>query len=259
MSEREQLSSNSVIGVSADKSVMQVSAAESVVVAAAESVVAAVDSGEPLVAEPAREVLLEKAAARDVVTLQDRLVDVPRHPPLEASALLDLTSVAVTTSRLPGALSDSRREALRFANEDFDEARVERRGRVGMASASRSAAGATFSTGEASVRPRERRQSARRGGDEGQLVVPGFELIGVENIEEGPAAGGVRALQRLTAVDTLELLHLPEGVEPADLAAPEQDGISQAVAFRDGEWLVMRAPRSKQELEVLLERLDANR
>jgi hypothetical protein len=91
------------------------------------------------------------------------------------------------------------------------------------------------------------------------LVVPGFELISLENIEEGPAAGGLRTLQRLTQVDTLELLHLPEGVVPGDLAAAEQDGIVQHAAFRNGEWLVMRAPRSKQELEVLLERLDANR
>ena len=226
---------------------------------ATESIVAEVDGGDPLVAEPVREVLLQKVRALDVVTLGDRLLDAPTHAPFEASALLDLTSVEVTASRLSGALSAPRVEALRFANEDFDEERAALRGRAAVTSASRSAAAAPFSTGDASVQLRERRQAMRRGGDEGQLVVPGFKLIGHENIEEGPAAGGLRTLQFLTSVDTLELLRLPEGVQPADLAAPEQDGIEQLEALRDGEWLIMRAPRSKQELEVLLERLDASR
>jgi anti-sigma factor RsiW len=256
--QRERRLPNSVIAISTERSVLKAPADGDVAVSTAGSVVAEVDSGDPLAAELLRALPLEKLVALDVVTLQDRLLGVPAQQPL-ASSLLDLTSVAATTKRLSGGLSVPAVRAIRFANEDLDEGRVARRGRVAMASASRAAAAPAFSTSDASLRPRERRPSARRGGAEGQLVVPGFELISLENIEEGPAAGGLRTLQRLTQVDTLELLHLPEGVVPGDLAAAEQDGIVQHAAFRNGEWLVMRAPRSKQELEVLLERLDANR
>jgi anti-sigma factor RsiW len=237
--QREQLPLNSVVGVSADESIL--------VASVEESVVAEVESGDPLVAD------------LDFEALQDRLMSVPARTPLVTSALLDITFAAGTAKRLSGELSVPRVQEVSFANEAFDEEREQRRGRADMASASRSAAGAVFSTDGASARPRERRQVARRGGAGGQLVVPGFELIVLENIEEGPAVGGVRTLQLLTRVDTLELLHLPEGVDPADLAAPEQDGISQLEALRGRAWLVMRAPRSTQELEVLLERLDANR
>lgn len=254
--QREQLPLNSVVGVSAEESI--------VVASAEESVVAEVESGDPLVAELGQSVLLEKVVDLDFEALQDRLMSVPERAPLEASALLNLTLVSGTTKRLSGELSAPRVQAVSlaneaFANEAFGQEREQPRGRVGMESASRSAAAAAFSTDGASAPLRERRQVARRGGAGGQLVVPGFELIVLENIEEGPAAGGVRTLQLLTPVDTLELLHLPEGVDPADLAAPEQDGISQLEALRGSAWLVMRAPRSTQELEVLLERLDANR
>ena len=82
----------------------------------------------------------------------------------------------------------------------------------------------------------------------------------IEAIEEGAAAGGTRALQWLTEADTLELLHLPEGVTPTDLAPLEEEGMAELFVQRDGLWLVMRARRrSVRELEGLLERLDANR
>ena len=225
-----------------------------------ESLVAEADSGDPLVMEPGRPVLFQELAAIDVVTLQDRLGSAPALPPLEASGLVDLLrSSAATVSRLEGVLSAPRPVAVRAASADAGEERAARRGRTVVTSAIRSAARAPFSTGDASERRRGRSDSGRRGGDEGQLVVPGFEVIGIEAIEEGPAAGGTRALQWLTPLDTLELLHLPEGVEPAELAALDEAGVAELVVLRDGLWLVMRARRSVQELEVLLERLDANR
>ena len=218
-----------------------------------------VDRDADLVTEPARPVLFQEVAALDLVALEDRLGSAPALPPPEASGSVDLRSSAATVTRLSSTLSAPRGVAVQAAGTDTRDERAERRGLAVVTSAIRPAAGAPFSIGDASVRPHEERHSWRRGGDEGPLVVLGFEVIVIEAIEEGPAAGGTRALQWLTPVDTLELLHLPEGVEPADLAPLEEDSVAELVAPRDGLWLVMRARRSVKELEVLLERLDANR
>ena len=202
----------------------------------------------------------EDVAAMDVVTLQDRLDDVLTPSPLEQNALVDFRVGGASASRLGRALPVVRVAAGIVANEDISEERARRPGQFVMTSASRSAAGAPFSNVDASERRRERRDSGRRGGDEGPLVVPDFNVIVIEAIEEGAAAGGTRALQWLTEADTLELLHLPEGVTPTDLAPLEEEGIAELFVQRDGLWLVMRARRrSVRELEGLLERLDANR
>ena len=196
----------------------------------------------------------------DVVTFEDRLEGELTPSPLEENALPDFRASVGTTSRLGRTLPVLRVAAVPVASEDVRVERDWRTGRAVVTSASRSAVGAPLSNGGALQRRRERRDSGRRGGDEGPLVVPDFEVIVVEAIEEGAAAGGTRALQWLTPADTLELLHLPEGVRPGDLAPLEEDGIAELFVLRDGLWLVMRARRrSVQELEGLLERLDANR
>jgi hypothetical protein len=90
------------------------------------------------------------------------------------------------------------------------------------------------------------------------LVVPGLEVLSVENLGEGTAFAGTRSLQRLASGDTLEVIHLPEGVEPSLLAAPAP-GRNQLVRQHVDGWLVMRAPVSLIDLEQLLERLEAGR
>lgn len=206
------------------------------------------------------DVVAEDAVAMDVLTLQDRLDNVLTPSPLEQNALVDFRVNGASANRLGRALPVNRVAAGRIANEDISEKRARRLGQSVMTSASRSATGVPFSNGDASEPRRERRDSGRRGGDEGPLVVPDFNVIVIEAIEEGAAAGGTRALQWLTEADTLELLHLPEGVTPTDLASLKEEDMAELFAQRDGLWLVMRARRrSVQELEGLLERLDANR
>jgi len=206
------------------------------------------------------DVATEGVAAIDAVTLQDRLGGELTASPLERIALVDFRASGAMASRFARALPVVRVVADRVANEDVSEERARRPGQFVMTSASRSAAGAPFSNGDASERRRERRDSGRRGGYEGPLVVPDFNVIVIEAIEEGPAAGGTRALQWLTEADTLELLHLPEGVTPTDLVPLEEEGFTELFVQRDGLWLVMRARRrSVRELEGLLERLDSNR
>jgi anti-sigma factor RsiW len=231
----------------------------------------------------ARDVAREDVAARDVAAIEFAAVDVVATdaetdaetlqrrlegelvaPSLEGKELLDFRATAAQGSRLGDAFPSFRVAAVPVLNaevsEEVRDERPLRSGRTVVTSASRSTAGGAFSNGDALERRRERRDSGRRGGDEGPLVVPEFEVIVVEAIEQGAAAGGTRALQWLTQADTLELLHLPEGVEPSDLSPLQDEGIAELVVLRDGLWLVMRARRrSVQELEGLLERLDANR
>jgi hypothetical protein len=93
---------------------------------------------------------------------------------------------------------------------------------------------------------------------EASLVVPGFAVLDVLPVSEGTAFAGVRALQRLENGDTLEVVHLPEGVDPS-LLPPPAPGRTELVRQTPEGWLVMRAPRSLAYLEQLLERLQAGR
>jgi hypothetical protein len=99
-----------------------------------------------------------------------------------------------------------------------------------------------------------------RGDDETSpsLVVPGLEVLDVRPVSEGTAFAGVRAYQRLASGDTLEVVHLPEGIDP-ELLPPLPVGRSQLTRQTPEGWLVMRAPLSLLELEQLLERLEAGR
>jgi hypothetical protein len=88
----------------------------------------------------------------------------------------------------------------------------------------------------------------------GSLVVPGLTVVLVTRLEEPELAGAVRVLQLLETGDTLELVHLPAGVDPGLLPAVG-DGRTQLLAPRDGGWLVVRARASAEVLSALLARL----
>ena len=90
------------------------------------------------------------------------------------------------------------------------------------------------------------------------LVVPGLEVLDVLPVGEGATFAGMRALQRLEAGDTLELVHLPQGVDPSSLT-PLREGWSELVRQRGSGWLVMRAPVAEAFLLELLQRLEAGR
>jgi hypothetical protein len=92
----------------------------------------------------------------------------------------------------------------------------------------------------------------------GSLVVPGLPVLDVLPVSEGTAFAGVRALQRLESGDTLEVFHLPEGIDPS-LLAPARPETSQLVRQTPEGWLVMRAPLALVDLERLLERLESGR
>jgi hypothetical protein len=90
------------------------------------------------------------------------------------------------------------------------------------------------------------------------LVVPGLETLAVLPVGEGTTFAGMRALQRLESGDTLELVHLPQGIDPSFLP-PLRPGYSALVLPRGNGWLVMRAPVPERYLQELLQRLEGGR
>ncbi len=90
------------------------------------------------------------------------------------------------------------------------------------------------------------------------LVVPGLDVLDVLPVGQGTTFAGMRALQRLESGDTLEIVHLPEGVAPTSLA-PLREGWRELVLPRGSGWLVMRAPVAEPVLVELLQRLQAAR
>jgi hypothetical protein len=94
--------------------------------------------------------------------------------------------------------------------------------------------------------------------DTTSLVVPGLEVLDVLPVGQGTTFAGMRALQRLQTGDTLELVHLPEAIDPASLP-PLRSGWSELVRSRGSGWLVMRAPVPEASLIELLQRLESGR
>jgi hypothetical protein len=100
-------------------------------------------------------------------------------------------------------------------------------------------------------RTREREDEELR-----SLVILGLEVISLTTLGEGVVSGGTLVLQYLEDGEVLELVHLPEGAEPAGASDLELDGRNELVVPRDGGWLILRARRSEAELRVLLDRLN---
>ncbi len=96
------------------------------------------------------------------------------------------------------------------------------------------------------------------GEDSTSLVVPGLEVLDVLPVGQGTTFAGMRALQRLQTGDTLELVHLPEAIDPASLP-PLRPGWSEIVRARGSGWLVIRAPVPEASLIELLQRLERGR
>lgn len=86
------------------------------------------------------------------------------------------------------------------------------------------------------------------------LSVPGLSVVSVGRLEEIELQGAVRVVQLMENGDTLELVHIPAGVDPALLPAAG-DGRSQLLSPRAGGWLVLRARASTDALSELLRRL----
>lgn len=90
--------------------------------------------------------------------------------------------------------------------------------------------------------------------DEPSQSVPGFEVLTVTNLGVGTAPEGVLIVQRLEEGALLEIYHLAEGVSP-DVLPSLEPTVNEVRVEAETGWVVMRGPRSEDELEVLLARL----
>jgi hypothetical protein len=86
----------------------------------------------------------------------------------------------------------------------------------------------------------------------GPLLVPGLPVLSVSWLEADGLSGVIRVLQQMERGDTLELIHLPPGVDPAGLPPVEADGRTQLVVPRGGGWLVARARLTHTDLEAVV-------
>jgi hypothetical protein len=86
------------------------------------------------------------------------------------------------------------------------------------------------------------------------LVVPGLDVLEVAWLGGEGSVGVVRVLQVSERGDTLELLHLPPGMDPSVLEPPA-GGLSELMVPRDGGWLVVRGPVERTVLEALVARI----
>jgi hypothetical protein len=87
------------------------------------------------------------------------------------------------------------------------------------------------------------------------LVVPGLEVISVSWLSGADLDGAVRVLQRMERGDTLEIIHLPSGMDPAAMPPLPADGRTEVVMPRGAGWLVARARLPRQDLEAVLREL----
>ena len=91
-------------------------------------------------------------------------------------------------------------------------------------------------------------------GDEPLQAVPGFEVVLTENIGDGRAFLGTVTTQRLESEDMMQVFLLEPDVALDVLPDLSADLNEVRVATETG-WVVLRGPRSEDELETLLMRL----
>jgi hypothetical protein len=235
--------------------------------------------------EPAPAATFERAAAEPANVVVTGTVDVAQAPappaiagPAPAAAPV-ADQLAAAGARAParddapvgagGAFGDvADADAQRQLGDQRIQERIDSAARVAEARR-RVAVGqadqTVTSTLDAAAPPAPQLQRAqqanemRREMDENEsLVVPGLEVLSVTSVGEGIAFAGTRSLQRLPGGDTLEVVHLPEGIDPS-LLPPLPPSQSQATRQHADGWLVMRAAVPQTFLEQLLERLEAAR
>ena len=87
-------------------------------------------------------------------------------------------------------------------------------------------------------------------------MVPGLEVVSVSWVDlEGQTEAAVRVLQLMEEGDTLEVLHLPPGVDPSALPARPGDDRRSLVSPGVDGWIVLRARADRTRMEALLARL----
>lgn len=90
--------------------------------------------------------------------------------------------------------------------------------------------------------------------DEPLQSVPGFEVVATENIGDGLAFVGTVTTQRLEGEDMMQAFLLEPEIE-LDVLPVLDPGLNEVRVEAETGWVVLRGPRSEDELETLLMRL----
>jgi len=130
---------------------------------------------------------------------------------------------------------------------DEDESRPERR-----RAESPTAFTSQFSAGRGSVRVVP--EDDDRFDDEPLQSVPGFEVVASDNIGDGTVFLGTVATQRLEGEQMMQVFLLEPEVE-LDVLPVLDPSVNEVRVQAETGWVVLRGPRSEDELETLLMRL----
>ncbi len=93
-----------------------------------------------------------------------------------------------------------------------------------------------------------------RGGVRVVTESAGFEVVSVTSLGEGTSQVGALVVQRLEEGAMLEIYQLVEGVTP-DVLPPLETAYNEVRVEAETGWVIVRGPRSVDELEGLLARL----
>lgn len=101
---------------------------------------------------------------------------------------------------------------------------------------------------------REVPETDERFNDEPSQAVPGFDVVSIENVGEDRVFNGTLVVQRLEGEEMLQVFHLERGVD-LTILPPLDPNLNEVRVEAESGWVVLRGPRSEDELEVLLTRL----
>jgi hypothetical protein len=90
--------------------------------------------------------------------------------------------------------------------------------------------------------------------DEPLQSVPGFEVVASDNIGDGTVFLGTVATQRLEGEQMMQVFLLEPEVE-LDILPVLDPSVNEVRVQAETGWVVLRGPRSEDELETLLMRL----
>ena len=90
--------------------------------------------------------------------------------------------------------------------------------------------------------------------DEPLQSVPGFEVTGTENVGDGREFIGTVTTQRLEGDYSMQVILLEPGVK-LDVLPPLDTSLNEVRVHGETGWVILRGPRSGEELETLLMRL----
>lgn len=87
------------------------------------------------------------------------------------------------------------------------------------------------------------------------MGVPDLPVVSVSRVPDVARGSGVRILHALPGGDILEVIHLLDGADPSSLPVLEAGRTELVLPGPSGDWLVLRADRTEEELRAWADRV----